>query len=149
MLINNKSHEPFFNLLLTDDIFCKELGRVLLLSGKLESILSQYLGKNKIKLSKNKATLGNLINELDKNGLLSSNFKAVLSMMKTQRNYLSHSIYDLLTYQIDETILEREGIIDSDVITYTERVLNLKENILGIIQIIEKLNTQMEQAELK
>ncbi|WP_309500174.1 hypothetical protein [Sulfurovum sp.] len=147
MLINNKSHEPFFNLLLIDDIFCQELGRVLLLSGKLESILSQYLEKNKIKLFKNKATLGNLINELDKNGLLSSNLKAILSMMKTQRNYLSHSIYDLLTYQIDETILEREVIIDSDVMTYTERVLNLKENLLGIIEIIEELNIKMVQAE--
>jgi hypothetical protein len=54
-------------------------------------------------------------------------------------NYLTHNIYALLNNQIDETILEREDLLDSDVHTYTERAWVLNDNIKGLTEIIKRM----------
>lgn len=131
------SHKYFFDLLLRHDAFCKELGVSMLLSSKLESILAEWLGDAQIKISKNKQTLGHLIKLAYENNMISGNLKNVLSLLKIQRNYLAHSIYDLLNFKIDETILERDSLNYADTLLYTERAANLNENLRAIIKVIE------------
>lgn len=71
------------------------------------------------------------------NNMISGNLKNVLSLLKIQRNYLAHSIYDLLNFKIDETILERDSLNYADTLLYTERAANLNENLRAIIKVIE------------
>ena len=80
------------------------------------------------------------INLLKTKKLIDHNIIDHLIIAKIQRNYLTHNIYALLTDLIDETILERKDIIDSDVHTYVERASQLKENLTTLAEIFEGIN---------
>jgi hypothetical protein len=129
----------FFKLLYADENFCKELGRAVLATGRLEAELINYLNNKNIKENTKKANLGKLIVYAKKHELLGKVVPA-LEMIKDQRNYLAHNIYALFSGLIEETILERNDLLDSDVYTYTERAWQLKENINGLADIVEKEN---------
>ena len=64
----------------------------------------------------------------------------VLEEIKDQRNYLAHNVYALFSGLVEETLLDRSGLLDSDVASYTERVWQLKENLNGLADIIGEKN---------
>jgi hypothetical protein len=61
-----------------------------------------------------------------------------LEMLKNQRNYLAHNLFDLLIGLIEETLLPRDELLDSDVHTYTEKAWLLEENLNGLADIVAK-----------
>lgn len=127
----------FYNLLNQSEEFTSEMGKVALASGRLEAELILFLTKNEIKGNYKKATLGKLIRITSENKLLSSNEISVFKTISKQRNYITHNIYALFTDLIDETILEKENLLDSDVHLYSERALQLTENLNGFADIIK------------
>lgn len=133
--------KDFFNLLLESEEFTSELGKVTLAAGMLEAELILFLRGSSVE-DKNleKATLGQLINLGRNKGLFAENMEIALVMLKDQRNYLTHSIYALFIDSIDETILEKNNLLDSDVHIYTERAWQLKENLLRLADIFQKQN---------
>jgi hypothetical protein len=134
------SGTEFFSLLFESDSFTSELGKVALASSKLEAEIILLLKQKGIKEKLNKATLGKLIEIAEKEKLLDKNLTIVLKEISKQRNYLTHNIYSLFIDLIDETILERTNLLDSDVHTYEEKAWQLKENLLDLANIIEQKN---------
>lgn len=130
----------FYKLLNESEEFTSELGKVALASGKLEAELIILLTKNGIKEKYKKATLGTLIDIADKNELIDKNMKNILKGLSKQRNYISHNIYALFIDLIGETILEKENLLDTDVILYIERAWQLSENLNAIANIFEQEN---------
>lgn len=127
----------FYNLLNQSDEFTSELGKVALASGKLEVELINFLTRNEINENYKKATLGTLIGITNENNLLTSNEKIVFEMISKQRNYITHNIYALFTDLIDETFLEKENLLDSDVHLFIERAWQLRQNLNGLAVIIK------------
>ena len=105
-------------------------------SGKLEAELIRFLMRNEIKGEYKEATLGKLIKIAEENKLLTNNQIIALKMVKDQRNYITHNIYALFTNLKDETILEKENLLDSDVLLYIERAWQLKKNLDGLADIL-------------
>ncbi len=130
----------FYDLLIESTEFTAELGKVTLTSGRLEAELILLLRRNNVNGNFQKSTLGALVKTAHENNLLTNNEVSAFKMITDQRNYLTHNIYALLNYQIDETILEREGLLDSDVHTYIERAWVLNENIAGLTEIVKEMN---------
>jgi len=131
------NNEDFFQILYGSEDFCSELGRVVLAAGKLEALLIQAMRSEGQTINQKYATLGSLIKLLEKHDRLKA-LKPHLEMLKKQRNYLTHNIYALLFEHIDETILEANNLVESDVHTYKERAFVLCENLNFIAQLIEK-----------
>ena len=130
----------FYNLLMDSEEFTSELGKVALASGKLEAELIIYLTQNGVSGNYKKATLGTLIRIGKDNNLFDQNMITSLELIAKQRNYITHNIYALFTDLIDETILEKNNLLDSDVHIYTERAWQLKENLDGIADIFKREN---------
>jgi hypothetical protein len=130
------SGDEFFGLLCRSDEFCASLGRVMLAACQLESQLKQFLATQIPSVNTSRATLGRLISYCKDHSCLMPMLPA-LEVVKDQRNYLTHNIHALLFGLIEETVLEGSGLIDSDVITYTERAWQLRENLDGLSAIIE------------
>ena len=130
----------FFALLCADDDFCAQLGRAMLAAGRLETALKRYLKTTRPELKYQHANLGALLRLLQKHTLLVK-MQPALEVLKSQRNYLAHSIHALLSDWIEETILERSDLLDSDVSTYCERAWQLTENLNGLSEIVEKENS--------
>jgi len=133
----------FYALLCTDDDFCAQLGRAMLAAGRLETSLKRYLKTRRPELKVDHANLGALLRLLKKHTLLVK-MQLALDVLTSQRNYLAHSIHSLLSDWIQETILERSSLLDSDVRTYYERAWQLAENVNGLSDIIEKENSSVQ-----
>ena len=131
----------FYNLLMNSEEFTSELGKVALASGKLEAELIIFLTQNGVSGNYKKATLGTLIRIGKDNKLFDQNMVISLELITKQRNYITHNIYALFTNLIDETILEKNNLLDSDVHIYTERAWQLKENLDGIADIFKRKNS--------
>lgn len=131
----------FFELISNDEEYCAELGRVVLAAGRLESVLTLHLQNNCPTEINTKATLGKLIKYAKDHALLTDIIPA-LEMIKDQRNYLTHNIYNLLMGMIKQTILEGEGLLDSDVHTYIERASTLRDNLNALAEIVDRRNTE-------
>lgn len=129
----------FYNLLVESDEFTSALGKVALHSGKLEAELILMLLRNKAKENFSKKTLGALIGMAKINNLLDNNLVTALKQISEQRNYITHNIYALFIDLIDETILEKADLLDSDVHTYLDRVHQLNENLEGLTDIIRQI----------
>ena len=127
----------FYNLLSQSENFTSELGKVALSSGKLEVELIILLTKNNIKGNFKKATLGKLIRIANENNIFTNNEKIAFKITLNQRNYITHNIYALFTDLIDETIMEKENLLDSDILLYIERAQQLNENINELSEIIK------------
>lgn len=130
----------FYNLLMESVEFTSELGKVALVSGKLEAEFIALLTRKNIEGNYTRATLGTLIKKAEESNLLEQNEIQAFKLLSKQRNYLTHNIYALFNYQIDETILERENLLDSDVHLYLERAWQLKENIEDLTDTIKRKN---------
>lgn len=127
----------FYTLLYNSDEFTTELGKVNLASGRLEAELIIFFIRKEIKEKYNNATLGKLINIGKENNLFNKNLLIALQLVKEQRNYLTHNIYALFTNLIDETILNRKNLIDTDVIVYIDKTFQLNENLKSLADIIK------------
>lgn len=128
----------FFNLLFESDEFCAELGKVTLAAGRLEAELILFLNRKGITENVNRSTLGKLISIGKRNALFDRNLTDAFETICKQRNYLTHNIYALFVELIDETILDRSDLLDSDVQTYMNRVWQLRDNLIGLANIIHK-----------
>jgi hypothetical protein len=121
----------FYNLLIESEEFTSELGKVALASGRLEAELILFMTRNKVKGSLKKSSLGQLISLAASHKLFSDNEITTFKRLNMQRNYITHNIYSLFINLIDETILEKENLLDSDVHLYIERASILAENLNG------------------
>ena len=130
----------FFALLYSDPGFCQQLGRAVLAAGRLETELKKLLAAHSTTHGTKRATLGTLL-RLTKEKDLLSKMQSILEMVKTQRNYLTHDVYALLSGWIEETILEGSNLLDSDVHTYTERALLLADNLNFLADAVERENS--------
>ena len=115
--------EEFFQELSRDDEFCKELGRAMLAAGRLESELTKYLDHAGVPDDLRKANLGRLIRVAKKRETLVQ-LVPVLETLNFQRNYLAHNIHALFYGLIEETVLERTGLLDSDTHLFMENAHN-------------------------
>lgn len=127
----------FYKLLYKSDKFCAQLGRVVLAAGNLEAELIHYFEREEFKSNTKRATLGQLIS-IAKENSIDKNLIIALDMVCKQRNYLTHNIYSLFAGVIEETILEKHGLLDSDVDLYIERAWLLRENLEGLSKIVTK-----------
>lgn len=125
----------FYNLLLESKEFTSELGKVTMAAGKLEAKLILFLRRKGINSKIDGKTLGFLIRIGEKNNLFDKNLVISLNQIKNQRNYLMHNIYALHTDLIEETILEKRNLLDTDVTMYIDRTWQLKENLNDIANI--------------
>ncbi len=133
------SNIDFFELLYSNNDFCKQMGQTILSAGKLESALIQYISNNTSEENVKKATLGKLIGIAEKNNLLQKMIPA-LRVIKDQRNYITHNIHALLSDRIEETILPNSELLNSDISTYEEKVWELNENINSLTKILSDYN---------
>jgi hypothetical protein len=124
----------FFEILKADAEFCAELGRAMLAAGRLESELKRFLAANDV-LTTEKATLGQLTKLLERHGLLIK-MQPHMDHLSRQRNYLAHSIHALFADLIEETMLPRSDLLDSDVHSFTERAWQLADNLNALADII-------------
>ncbi len=129
--------EEFYAELSQDNEFCQELGKAVLAAGRLESELIRYLTNAGVSSDLRKANLGRLIRSAKKHALL-SDLVPHLQELNGQRNYLAHNIHALFHGIIEETILERDGLLDSDTHTFMERAWQLAENLNGLADIVAK-----------
>jgi hypothetical protein len=109
----------------------------MLAAGRLETELKRYLNARLPKRKIKHANLGYLIRLLKEHTLLEK-MQPSLKLLKGQRNYLAHNIHALLSDWIEETILERWDLLDSDVSTYCERAWQLTENLNGLADIVDR-----------
>lgn len=133
----------FFERLYADTEFCAQLGQVTLAAGRFESNLRAYLNLRDVNVSQ-KSALGPLIKELENNKLLSENGIRILRGLKEQRNYLTHSLFDLFAERIEETLLPRTDLIPIDVTVFTEKAWGLEQNLSGLNQIVEEAIAELK-----
>ncbi|MFD2586406.1 hypothetical protein ACFSQJ_05670 [Croceitalea marina] len=128
----------FYQLLFESEQFTSELGKMALAASNLEAKLIMLLINNKVKGNYQEAPLGKLIDLAQQSQLLGENTILALKSLKTQRNYLTHKLYQLFSYSINETIVERNNLLDSDVLIFTEWAWQLQENLKHLADIILK-----------
>ena len=136
----------FYKLLYGYDDFCMELGKAVLAAGRLEAELITYINSRNLGEKTKNANLGKLIALMKKHKLLEKMIP-ILEEIKDQRNYLAHNIYALFSGLIEETILDRSGLLDSDVASYTDRAWQLQDNLNGLADIIANYNNTESQGE--
>ncbi len=135
---NSSSGVEFYQLLFKSDEFCSELGRVTLAASQLEGALTLLLRQKRVSQKIDSVPLGRLIKAAKDNNLLDHNELFWLDELCAQRNYLTHNIYALFIGLIEETRLECNNLLDSDVHTYTERAWQLRENLLSLARIVDQ-----------
>lgn len=128
----------FFERLYVDEKFCEALGRMTLAAGRFESNLRAFLNLNGVYVPEGEATLGSLMSKLKKHDLLSESGLQVLRHLKRQRNYLTHSLFDLFSARVDETLLPRAGLVPMDVTLFAEKAWELEQNLSDLSSIVEK-----------
>jgi hypothetical protein len=119
----------FYNLLIESKEFTSELGKVTMASGKLEAELILFLKKKGITSNISRVTLGGLIKIGVKNNFFDNNLIITLNEINKQRNDVTHKIYALFIDLPNDSKLEKDNLLDTDVITYIDIVWQLKENI--------------------
>ena len=62
-----------------------------------------------------------------------------------KRNYLAHSLYDLFSKEIEETILEREELTAEDTDIFIYRAYQLADDFLHFAQIVSKVDTNADK----
>lgn len=128
----------FFDLLFESDDFSAELGKVALAAGRLEAEIILYYIRNGVMENISRLTLGQLITIGKKKKLLDRNLAIALEQICMEKNYLTHNIYALFIELIDETVLERSNLLDTDVLTYVDRAWQLKTNLIDLANLMSK-----------
>ena len=125
--------------------FCQALGRMTLAASRLESDMRAFLALHQLPAS-SRATFGQLITQLRQNNLVSDNGQAVLRGLRTQRDYLTHSLHDLFAARIGESLMLREELEDRGLLA--ERAWVLEQNLNGLAEIAEHRIVQFKNGEL-
>lgn len=128
----------FFQMLETDREFLVEAGRMMLYAGELESELRRLLRCHGHDMPVKRATLEKLLKELSKNQLISKNTEMVISEIKDQRNYFFHNIFNLMSGELEETLLASKGLVELDVLYYIDKARDTAENIKGICEVVRR-----------
>ena len=135
--INGKD---FYSLLLESNDFLTQLGKMVLAAGQLEAEIILYFSRKSVKIKNPKATLGQLIKLGKDMNQFDTNLVIALNQVNDQRNEFIHNIYSLFIELIDEKMLPRTKLLDSDVVTYVEYAWLLKENLDNVAKIIKNRN---------
>lgn len=130
MTVNFITPEEFFLLLYEESEFCDGVGKVMLAAGMLETNLRRYLNAKGVKGVCSKSTFGSMVKRLKDRSLLSRNGEMHFDDLVLKRNYLAHSLYDLFSRVIDETILPRDELARMDVETFADKAQTLAEEFL-------------------
>jgi hypothetical protein len=112
-----------------------------LAAARLESDVRVFLNLNGVEVGGTE-TLGGLVTKLSANGLLSDNGRAIMRTLKLQRNYLTHSLYDLFAARIDEDLMSRDELADFSLLA--ERAWILEENLNGLSEIAERRIAELQ-----
>lgn len=130
--------ENFFEQLYSSDDFCAATGRATLASSRLEVAIKTYLRHQGFNVPDQSATLGRLVTLLKDHDFITSNGEAHFKDLKIQRNYLIHSLFDLLAGNIPKTILENENLVPLDVLYFTEKAIQTANNISHFANLFEE-----------
>jgi hypothetical protein len=131
----------FFERLYLDSRFCEGIGKVMLAAGKLETSLRIYLKSRNVNKVRSNSTLGRMVVLLKENNLLSSNGEMHFDDLAKKRNYLAHSLFDLFSKEIEETILPREELVEMDVEIYSDRAHELAEDFMHFANKVKAANS--------
>ena len=107
--------------------------------GRLEATLKSFLIKAGIRTNLKKDTLGLLAARLANyyNDMRSDEL-SLLNEIRTQRNYLTHNLYSLISNQIDEGSITGIGLLPLDVGAYIINTKALVEHIDVFIDILDR-----------
>lgn len=104
----------FYNELICSEKFCTNLGKLILTSGKLESILKRVVKAHNNSQNLEYATLGKLVSLCKNSSLIDDGMLEALDFIKTRRNYLTHSLFPLFNEEVDVTLLPRDNLEPED-----------------------------------
>ena len=127
----------FFELLYSEHDFCRELERAILAAGRLETEIKLYLVATTVADDTKRLTLGQLLSVAKKNEVL-KDMQRVFKTRRNQRNYLAHNIYPLVSGFVEETLLPRTNLLDTDVDVFTERASQLAHNLGDLATLVAK-----------
>jgi hypothetical protein len=115
-----------------------EMGKLTLAAGRLEAELIHLYKRKGVGENLSRFTLGKLIQYGKNNNILERDFAMALEHTCKQRNYITHSIYALFTELLEETMLPKEDLIDTDVLTYTDYAWATRRNLVDLADLISK-----------
>lgn len=133
----------FFEELYADSAFAAQLGKVTLASGRFESNLRAYLALHGVDVREREASLGSLIARLEQHECISQTGVQVLRDLKEQRNYLTHSLFDLFAARVPESRLPRTDLLPSDTSMFADAAWQLEQNLNGLNEIVERKIQQL------
>ena len=131
-----------YETLIGDPECCAALGRMTLAAARLESDLRVFLTLNEVEVGATE-TLGGLVGKLTSSRLLSDNGRDIMRTLKRQRNYLTHSLYDLFAARVEEDIMSRDELLDFGL--FAERAWILEGNLTGFCEIAERRIRELQQ----
>lgn len=134
-----------FERLREDKGFCQALGKMTLAAGRFESNLRAYLSLKGVDVPEERASMGRLIHELKNHNMLSENGMQILSMLKKQRNYFMHSLFDLFSSRTQKDLVLPEDLVPMDVSFFTEKAWQLEQNLTGLSSIAEERIIQVSE----
>lgn len=158
-MTNKINGEKFFKELYENEEFCNKLGKIILLAGKLESLLIKLI-ENSSNSTNYNLTMGKLIDKVENQELLPKNTIEVLKLLCEQRNHLTHNIFIILSDLIEDSKLleninsnssyikreifkqlleEKEEFSYDDVQLYIERAYQLEDNLMHISESINDI----------
>ena len=129
-------HE-FYQLLYNSTEFTSELGKMTLAVGRLEAKLKALLIRAGIRTNLKKDTLGLLAAKLANYHGIKPDELSLLNEIRTQRNYLTHNLYALMSSQIDEGSITGIDLLPRDVAAYIKKAKALVEHIHEFIDILD------------
>lgn len=163
-MTNKINGQKFFKELYENEEFCNKLGKIILLAGKLESLLIKLIENSSSDTNYN-LTMGKLIDKIEKLKLLPKNTIEVLRLLCEQRNHLTHNIFIILSDLIEDSKLieninsnksyikreifkglleEKEYFSYDDIQVYIERAYQLEDNLMHITESIHnKINPHL------
>jgi len=127
----------FYELLENSDEFCRALGKAMLVASKLEILIKQYLRLHGNVVPEKRATLGNLIDILRRNGHLTINGEIHFGQAGIQRNYLIHNLYGSFVDEIEEKLLPVDDLVEMDVEIYTDQVQQTITNFEAYVTVVQ------------
>jgi hypothetical protein len=86
------------------------------------------------------------VSALKREGLVSPNGDGILRTLTKQRNYLTHSLYDLFAARIDEGLMYRDDLEDAGLLT--DRAFVLEDNLRGLAETAEERIGELQRGEL-
>ncbi|OXX63334.1 hypothetical protein [Vibrio sp. V15_P4S5T153] len=133
----------FYDELLKSERFCESLGRLILMSGQLESVLKSIVLTSSLKVRYNlsRAMLGQLVGSCKEHELVTDELREILEFILVRRNYLTHNLYPLFNDEIEYTLLPKDNLHPDDAEYYFPKcVEELIAHIEYAIDYINKRN---------